>query len=54
MKAAPTSMMGLMSAMVIAICTKRSSCWTSLVVRVMSELVPKPSTSGADSSKTRR
>ena len=50
---APTSMMGDIMAMVIVICEKRSSCWTSLVVRVMSDDVPKASVSPRENELTR-
>ena len=52
--AAPTSMIGDIIASVIPICTKRSSCCTSLVVRVMSDEVPISSISGRLNALTRR
>lgn len=40
MKAAPTNMMGAIMAIVMLMRAKRSSCWMSLVVRVMRDEVP--------------
>jgi len=44
----PTSMMGAVTSMVSAIWTKSCTCWTSLVLRVISEGVPKRFISAAE------
>ena len=54
MRAAPTNMMGDIIAMVIVMWAKRSSCWMSFVVRVMSEDVPNSPTSRRLNAVTRR
>ena len=48
MTTAPMNMTGVMTAMVMSICRNRSTCWTSLVLRVMSVEAPKVSNSARE------
>ena len=49
----PTSMMGAVTSMVSAICKKSCTCWTSFVLRVINDGVPKRFISVAENCWTR-